>query len=224
MGQHEAREGNRGAHGWWLTVLLLSVVQLSGCARLPYTTRVLHEDPRISVLIQHEVAPAGYSHPVQFSQEDVRAILSGFSIREQKRLPLRWFAEETPPKKLFREDQLDVLSPYVAEALRVAGPEERIAFAVYDPGLNPRYERSVTAGWLAVRDPLFLLTIEYFQTQQPLTKFSPYDPNYPTPPSEPGSYVLYFEPGRYWVLDQPSKKRGVEYRAFLKSMGRLDGR
>ncbi|MFO0730606.1 MAG: hypothetical protein U0361_06380 [Nitrospiraceae bacterium] len=45
----------------------------------------------------------------------------GFSFRPKQRLPLRWFAEEIPPRAVFRQDELEVLSGQLAEALRLAG-------------------------------------------------------------------------------------------------------
>lgn len=206
------------SHPAVLTIVCLLVGLIAGgCARLPYTTQVVHEDVRVAVKLQQEAKPANYTHPVQLTSQELSAILRGFSLREQKRLPLRWFAEELPPKKIFREDEVLVLAPYLADALQKAGTGERVYFELFDPGLNPRYDREVTAGWVAVREPFFHLTIEYFHTQQPTTKSSPYDFNYPTPPPEPRSYVLYFEPGRYWVLDQVSGNRAVDFRGFLKS-------
>src|SRR5687768_6783510 len=89
----------------------------AGCARLPYTTTIVHEDQLVAVVLQREVHPAGYAHPVQMSPLQLSAILRGLSLREEQRLPLRWFAEETPPKKVFREDEIQVLAPRVADAL-----------------------------------------------------------------------------------------------------------
>lgn len=200
-----------------LAMVLLAGLVAWGCVRLPETTLIVREDARALVKLQREVQPTNYTHPVQLTAQDVTAILNGFSIRQQVSLPLRWFAEEAPPKKLFREDELLVLAPDLVEALQRAGPAERIYFELFAPGFNPRYDRDVTAGWIAVRDPWFLLAIEYFHTQQPTTRFSHYDFNYPTPPFEPGSYLLYFEPGRYWVLDEKSGHRVVDFRQFLRS-------
>jgi hypothetical protein len=200
-----------------LAIALIAGLAAGGCARLPETTRIVHEDSRAMVKLQQEVHPPGYSHPAALVAGEVAAILRGFSIRQQVSLPLRWFAEEAPPKKIFREDELLVLAPYLAEALQRAGPSERIYFELFAPGFNPRYDRDVTAGWIALRDPLFFLTIEHFHAQQPTTRFSPYDFNYPTPPAEPGSYLVYFEPGRYWVLERESSQRAVDFRQFLRS-------
>ena len=207
----------------WRRAVMLAValawatgITMTGCARLPYTTRTVHEEERVVVSVQQEVEPHSYTHPIQLTAANVADLLKGFSIRDQQRLPLRWFAEEVPPKPLFREDELLVLAPYLAEALQQLGANERAHFEVRGPGFNPRYRRDVVAGWVAVRDPYLYLTLEYFHNQIPTRKSDVYDYNYPTPPPTPKNYILYFEPGRFWVTDDKGI-RAVEYRQFLKS-------
>ena len=187
-----------------------------GLREVAYTTRTVHEEERVVVSVQQEVEPRSYTHPIQLTAANVADMLKGFSIRDQQRLPLRWFAEEVPPKPLFREDELLVLAPYLAEALQQLGANERAHFEVRGPGFNPRYRRDVVAGWVAVRDPYLYLTLEYFHNQIPTRKSDVYDYNYPTPPPTPKNYILYFEPGRFWVTDDKGV-RAVEYRQFLKS-------
>lgn len=186
-----------------------------GCARLPYTTRVVHEDPRVRIVAQREVEPVGWTHPVQLGVGEIAHILQGFSIRESQRLPLRWFAEEVPPKPLFRADEIAVLAPALANALATVGPDERVHFELIAPGMNPSAERDVVAGWIAVRDPYLYLVPEYFHVQIPTRKSDLYDYNYPTPPPAPKDYLLYFEPGRYWIVSEEGQ-RALEYREFLK--------
>lgn len=200
--------------------LLLAAIAADGsaCARLPVTTRVMRDDARALVALQREVSPPGYAHPAQISASDLSALLRGLSLREQARLPVRWFADERPPTPVFRSDEVLELAAFLSDALRAAGPDERIAFELRAPGANPRYDRDVTAGWIAVRGGLFHIGIEYFHSQQPATLTSPYDYNYPTPRSAPGSYVLYFEPGRFWVMDGALQRRAVEFRPFLQSV------
>ncbi len=188
-----------------------------GCARLPYTTTVIEDSERVSVVFQHEVEPAGYSHPVHVTTAEVTAILRGFSLRHQKTLPLRWYAEEEPPRLLFREDEIHLLAPHLSQAFQRVGPDERIRFEVRAPGLNPAASRDVTAGWVAIREPFLYVTIEQFHAQIPIRKSDQYDYNYPTPPPLPGSYLLYFEPGRFWMVDRSGTTRGLDYRGFLKS-------
>lgn len=143
------------------------------------------------------------------------AILKGFSIREQQRLPLRWFAEEMPPNPLLREDELRELAPYLSEALQKAGPNERVYFQTRTPQLT-KYDRVVVEGWLAIRDPYLYLTIEQFRTPIPIRTSDLYYRNYPTTPPPPRDYILYFEPGRFWTNDGKGN-HAVEFRQFLRS-------
>jgi hypothetical protein len=69
---------------------------------------------------------------------------------------------------------------------------------------------------MAVRDPYLYVALEYVHVQIPNHKFDPYDYNYPTPPQNPRDYLLYFEPGRFWVND-PQDVQALEYREFLKT-------
>lgn len=205
---------NRAAAIWALWLMALAA---NGCARLPYTTTVLHDDERLAVTLQHEVEPMGYTHPVQLTAGEVAAILRGFSLRPAQTLPLRWYAEEEPPKPLFREDELSLVAPALSQAFQRVGPAERVWFEVRAPGLNPATSRSVTAGWLAVRDSYLYLTIEQVHAQIPIRKSDQYDYNFPTPPPLPGSFLLYFEPGRFWVTEGSGTARALHYREFLKS-------
>jgi hypothetical protein len=88
---------------------------------------------------------------------------------------------------------------------------------VLAPGMNPASERDTTAGWVAVREPYFHLRLEHFHAQFPVRKQEQWDLRYPAIPPEPGTYLLYFEPGRFWVPDPVSGEQAVELRAFLKS-------
>lgn len=201
-----------------LLVLTLGAFVLQGCARLPYTTQVIHQDRRVVVTLQREIKPAAYSHPVQLSADEITAILGSFSFREKQRLPLRWFAEETSPKQIFRSDELQALAPHLALALQKAGPEERVHFQVLAPGMNPASERDTTGGWVAVRGTYFHLTLEHYHAQFPIRKEEQWDLRYPAVPPDPRTYLLYFEPGRFWVTDPSSGERGVEFREFLKTV------
>jgi hypothetical protein len=96
------------------------------------------------------------------------------------------------------------------------GTNERVHFEVRMPGFNPRYRRDTVGGWVAVRDPNLYLTVEFFHSQLPTRKADLYDYNNPSPPPPPREYILYFEPGRFWIEDDKGV-RAVEFRQFLKS-------
>ena len=195
---------------------LVFIGQLSACARLPYTTKVVHQDGRVVVALQQELDQPAYSHPAQLSGDELAAILERFSFRPKKRMPLRWFSEEDPPKPVFRHDELEALTGRLSEGLRAAASGERVHFELRAPGFNPSARYDVVGGWVAVRDPYLYLALEYIHVQVPNHKFDPYDYNYPTPPQHPPDYLLYFEPGRFYVTDQQGVS-ALEYREFLKA-------
>lgn len=199
-----------------MVCLIVIIGTAAGCARMPYTTKTVHEDFRVAVTVQQEISPARYSHPAQLTADQVAAILRNFTLREEQSLPLRWFAEEVPPKPIFREEELVWVSPYLVEALDKAGPEERAHFQVFAPGMNRAQTRNVTAGWVAIREPYLYLTIEYFRTEFPIRRSDTYYPNDPLMPPKPKTYLLFFEPGRFWVTDQ-NGARALQYRDFLKT-------
>jgi len=206
-----------GGSSFWSMLACVAVMGLvSSCARLPYTTKVVHDDPRVVVVLQQEIGAPAYSHPVELSRTELADILQAFSFRPKQRMPLRWFAEEDPPKPVFRPDELEALTGRLSEGLRAAGPGERVHFELRAPGFNPSARRDVVGGWVAVREPYFYLTLEYVHVQVPTHKADPYDYNFPTPPPPPSEYLLYFEPGRFWVADQRGLS-ALDYRAFLKA-------
>ncbi|MDP1946124.1 MAG: hypothetical protein Q8L77_01365 [Nitrospirota bacterium] len=196
-------------------VALIGGLIATGCARLPYQTTTLYQGQRAAVALQQEVEPARYSHPAQLRADEMASILRGFSIRPQQRLPLRWFAEERPPARLFHEDELLVIAPLLAEGLQKAGPEERVQFSLFAPGQNRSESRTVTSGWVAVCGPYLYLTVEYLHAEVPIRSLDAYYPNNPNLPPLPGAYLLFFEPGRYWVMDRAGA-RALEFREFLK--------
>lgn len=198
-------------------VVGVALIGLSAsCARLPYTTKTVHEDARVMVTLQQDVDSPSYSHPAQLERAALMDILQGFSFRPKQRMPLRWFAEENPPKPVFRRDELDALAGPLAEGLQAAGLGERVHFELRAPGFNPSVRRDVVGGWMAIREPYLYLTLEYVHVQLPTRKSDLYDYNYPTPPPPPVDYLLYFEPGRFWIADQQGSQ-ALDYREFLKA-------
>ncbi len=216
MLRHRPVMALRMCGGLQMCVLLVGMMS-GGCARLPYTTQVVHEDRRVFVALQREPHPVSYSHPVQLQGHELSAVLAGFSFREKQRLPLRWYAEEVPPKQIFRSDELQAVVSFLIEALQKASPDERVYFQVLAPGMNPSYERDTTAGWIAVQEPYLHLTLEHYHAQFPVRKEEQWDLRYPALPPEPGTYLLYFEPGRFWGTDPITGQPSVQLREFLKT-------
>ncbi len=215
MNRLNNRQHMRVCAGWGLVVFTVLAAG-GGCARLPFTTATIYESPYTQIVLQQEVEPAGYTHPVRFTADQVTAMLHGFSLRAEQSVPLRWFAEEQPPQKLLREDEIARLATYLVDAFEKVGPNERVHFALSAPGINRADARTVTSGWMAVRESFLYVTIEQFHAEVPLRHSEQYLPNNPHGPPVPGSFLLFFEPGRFWRIDRAGV-RALEYREFLKS-------
>jgi hypothetical protein len=200
----------------WCLVAFTVLAAGGGCARLPFTTATIYESSYTQILLQQEVEPAGYTHPIRFTADQVAALLHGFSLRAEQSVPLRWFAEEQPPQKLLREDEIARLATYLVDAFEKAGPNERVHFALSAPGINRADAKTVTSGWMAVREPFLYVTVEQFHAEVPIRRSDQYLPNNPQMPPLPGSFLLFFEPGRFWRIDRAGV-RALEYREFLKS-------
>ncbi|HEV8327567.1 MAG TPA: hypothetical protein VGQ08_08790 [Nitrospiraceae bacterium] len=194
-----------------------------GCARLPVPIQVIHEDQRLVIKIEQGAKDEGYTHPILLKAADVATVLKGMSSRERPSAwPLRLFGTTAVPERLLRDEQLQALAPYLVEGLRMANPNERVAFALYEPGLNPTYERIVTSGWIAVHDPFFHVGLTYVRSLQPQSPTGGYYPFYPEVPPAPPPYELFFEPQQFWMKDPADGTPAIQFRDYLRGVGSLD--
>lgn len=190
-----------------------------GCARLPVPVQVIHEDRRLVIRTERVAKDEGYTHPISLKAVDVARVLKGMSSRERPSTwPLRLFGKTATPERLLRDEELQALAPYLVEGLQAAKPNERVAFALYEPGLNPIYERIVTSGWIAVRDPFFHVALDYVGSLQPQSPTRSYYPFYPEIPPAPPSYEVFFEPQQYWMKDPIDGTPAVQFRDYLRTV------
>jgi hypothetical protein len=190
-----------------------------GCARLPVPIQVIHEDQRMVIRIERVAKDEGYTHPISLKAADVAKLLKGISSREQPATwPLRLFGKPATPERLFRDEELQTLAPHLAEGLRMANPNEWVAFALYEPGLNPTYERIVTSGWIAVRDPFFHVGLTYVRSLQPQSPTRGYYPFYPEVPPAPPPYELFSEPQQFWMKDPADGTTAIHFRDYLRTV------
>lgn len=187
------------------STILLVVAEIVGlsCARLPETTRVLYDDDRVVVRFETDFdAPERtYSRKTELSAEELNKLLRGYAVGPRSRVPLQAFGDTAPPRKLFRESELNALVPPLRDALQQVGYHERVRFELFSPGRNPRYWRDVTGGWIKVRDHYFHLVVDYFHVEQPVRKTDAYDHYYPSPWTPERRYTVYFDPERLYVID-----------------------
>ena len=192
-----------------------------GCARLPVPIEVIHEDQRLVIRLERVAKDENYTHPISLKVADVAKVLKGMSLRERPTWPLRLFGKTAIPERLLRDDELQALAPYLIEGLRTANPNERVAFALYEPGLNPTDERIVTSGWIAVRDPFFHVGLNYVRSLQPQSPTRGYYPFFPEIPPAPPSYEVLFEPQQNWMKDPIDGSPAVQFRDYLRAVAPL---
>ena len=190
-----------------------------GCARLPVPIQDIHEDQHMVIRIERVAKDEGFTHPMSLKSADVARVLRGISVREQPSTwPLRLFGKTATPERLFRDEQLQALAPYLVEGLRMANPNERITFALYEPGLNPTYERIVTSGWMAIRGPFFHVGLTYVRSLQPQSLTRGYYPFYPEVPPAPPPYELFFEPQQFLMKDPTDGTPAIQFVDYLRTV------
>lgn len=204
-----------------VAVTALSLFGLLSCARLPETTRVFHDDERLTVKMETDVDGTAETRttPTDLSPDELRKLLRGFSLRPKSSVPIKALLVDVPPRKFLRERELEALVPVLQDALQKVGSRERIAFEVTSPGRNPRYWREVTGGWIKVREGYFHLQVDYFHVEQPIRKTDAYDPYYPSPWTPEQDYSLYFEPEALYVMDPLIDHWAVDLNRFRDKAG-----
>lgn len=190
-----------------------------GCARLPVPVQVIHEDEHLVIRTERIAKDENYTHPISLKATDVARVLKGMSSRERPSTwPLRLFGKTVTPERLLRDEELQALAPYLVEGLQAAKPNERVAFALYESGLNPTYERIVTSGWIAVRDPFFHVALDDVRSLQPQSPTRGYYPFYPEMPPAPPPYEVFFEPQQFWMKDPADGTSAVQFREYLRAV------
>lgn len=191
-----------------------------GCARLPVPMQVIHDDQYLLIRTERVQNNTGnYSHPIDLQANEITVILRGITVQERPNSwPLRLFGKTAGPDRLFHDDDIQELAPYLADGLHTAKPNERVSFALYAPGPNPEYERYVTSGWVAVRGPFFHIAIDYVRTLQPRSPTHNYDPFYPEMPPAPSASNVLFEPHEFWRADPVDGNSAVQFRDYLRTV------
>lgn len=124
--QHEARQ-----RSYKYCCLLLSLCVIgTACSTTP-TGKVLFDDPRGTVSLQTTSDPSiQASHPITLEPALLAQTLRGVEILYQEHGLQGLMAGNAAPIPVFSDDQIQFLAPLLAEGLRSAAPDERVAFRV----------------------------------------------------------------------------------------------
>jgi hypothetical protein len=140
-----------------------------------------------------EWPPGHHSHPAALGQERVRAILSGLKIQEHRIAIQRWFQGEAPLVPAFTDEELALLSTQVAEALALAGYNERVTFYLSQPQTSAK--RVITSGGMYVQGTELHVVLGNWQIVYGIPAYGMiYDRRYPMRPTAAKGFNLFFQP------------------------------
>ncbi|HEU4685950.1 MAG TPA: hypothetical protein VFS39_15700 [Nitrospira sp.] len=127
---------------------------LAGCSLFPHE-RVIYDQDDARVTIERDpTIPAHQAgvrnaHPASLSREQIQSLLRVVQVSGYSGTVVGAFLSPQPVP-LLTEDELQKYSGPLADAFKVAGPEERVVFSFPKPG--GRYSEDRTVGALFLRD------------------------------------------------------------------------
>lgn len=180
-----------------LTLTLASL--LLGCAipHVPY--RAVYEDPVNYVRLEEDDAvlpewpPSAHAHPKAMAVEEMTDLLRGFMVQEHRIWLQKWIQGEAPFEAAFREQEIRLLAPQLAEALGEAKPNERVSFYLSEPQTSVK--RTITTGGLYIRGTELHFILGNWQIVYGIPTYGMiYDRRYPMRPTAAKGFDLFFQP------------------------------
>jgi len=178
---------------------LLLFLFLVGCAIPQVPSRIIYEDPVNYVRLERDPAvlpewpPSHHAHPASMEPALVRTILSGLRIQEHRIGVQRWIQGEAPFVPAFSDEEVELLSAQVSEALAEAEYNERVTFYLSQPQTSAR--RIITSGGLYIHGSTLHLLLGNWQIVYGIPTYGMiYDRRYPMRPTAAKGFDLFFEP------------------------------
>jgi hypothetical protein len=180
-------------------LLPVTLTVIAGCA-IPQTPfRTVYEDPINFVRLETDPGVANdipenwYSHPIQISAEGMAAILRGFNVQEHRTKLQRLVSGDAPREPAFRDDEIALLAPKLADALSRAEPKERITYYLSRPQTS--IKREITSGGMYVKDDQLHFILGNHRIVYGIPAYGMvYDRRYPMKPTAAKGFDLSFEP------------------------------
>jgi hypothetical protein len=177
---------------------LLLLLLLAACAIPQVPSRVIYEDPVNYVRLERDPAvlpewpPSHHAHPAIMDPAFVRTLLAGLRIQEHRLAVQRWIQGEAPFVPAFSDEEVELLSVQVSEALAEAEYNERVTFYLSQPQTSAR--RIITSGGLYVHDSKLHVLLGNWQIVYGIPTYGMiYDRRYPMRPTAAKGFDLFFE-------------------------------
>ncbi|MBX3345107.1 MAG: hypothetical protein R3B11_09010 [Nitrospira sp.] len=175
-----------------------AVLAAAGCAIPQVPSRTVYEDPvnfvrlELDANVLPEWPPGHFTHPVQFSPEQIRRVLMGLTVQEHRTALQRWLGGEPRRVPMFRDAEIAILVPQLVEALRLAKENERVTYYLSQPQTS--IKRIITSGGLYVRGTELHFILGNWQTLYGIPAYGMiYDRRYPMNPIISKGFDLFFD-------------------------------
>jgi hypothetical protein len=188
---------------------LLLVTLAAGCAipHVPY--RAIYEDPVNYVRLEEDDAvlpewpPSHHGHPKTLTVDQVTRLLKGLTVKEHRIWIQEWFQGEAPLVPVFKEEEVALLAPQLAEAFAAANYNERVTFYLSEPQTSVK--RVITSGGFYVHDDQLHVIVGNWQIVYGIPTYGMiYDRRYPMRPTAAKGFDLFFQPSEVVIKQQSS--------------------
>jgi hypothetical protein len=178
---------------------LLFLILAAGCAipHVPY--RVIYEDPVNYVRLEEDDAvlpewpPGHHAHPRTFTVDQVTRLLKGFTVKEHRIWLQQWLQGEASLVPAFKDEEVALLAPQLAEAFTAARYNERVTFYLSEPQTSVK--RVITSGGFYVHDEQLHVIVGNWQIVYGIPTYGMiYDRRYPMRPTAAKGFDLFFQP------------------------------
>ena len=192
-----------------LSTQITALLLFAGCAIPQVPARVVYEDPVNFVRLEPdpyvlpEWPPSAHSHPAHLGEDLLERILTGLQVQERRIVIQKKLLGLAPREPAFRDEELKLLVPKLAEALAQAKWNERVTFYLSRPETS--IKREITSGGLYLQGSLLHFVLANRQIMYGIPAYGMiYDKRYPMRPTGPKGFNLYFDDGAAVIEQRPS--------------------
>jgi hypothetical protein len=145
------------------------------------------------------------SHPATLSPTVIHGALRGLRVQKLKTELDKHLSGQQEPKRIFSDEDVELLTPHILSALSQATPEEQIVFQRIYPW---EYGSRMTAGTLSLHDDLLFLTITHYTQAHGGINFVYVDDRQAPDPTGLGGQTVLFVPKEALRPDKSPQEQG----------------
>jgi hypothetical protein len=131
------------------------------------------------------------SHPATLPPTVIRGVLRGLRVQKPTINLGKLLSKQQEPKRIFSDEDVELLTPHILSALSQATPEEQVVFQRIYPW---EYGSRMTAGALSLHDDMLFLTITHYAQKHEGINFVYVDDRQAPDPTGLGGQTVLFVP------------------------------